>query len=168
MMNTIDNPKARLSIAERLDRHSIPEPNSGCWLWIGGSRNAYGHGCMGIGGRTVMAHRAAWMVKHGDIPEGMLVLHRCDTPGCINPDHLFLGTQQDNENDKVAKGRQARGAALAHTRARGARNGNAKLTESDVLAIRGAEAPQRALAKRFGVTQAIISKIKRREVWTHV
>lgn len=156
------------SLQDRLDRHSMPEPNSGCQIWLSSSRNAYGHGHMGVGGVTIMAHRVAWMLSHGPIPDGMLVLHRCDTPGCINPNHLFLGTYQDNQDDKVRKGRQARGAKLAHPRARGERNGNAKLTAEIVRAIRASDESQRKIATRYGVTQAIISKIKRNEVWTDV
>lgn len=158
----------REALLVRLDRHSMPEPNSGCQIWLSSSRNPYGHGHMGVNGRTVMAHRVAWMCNHGEIPDGMLILHKCDTAGCINPDHLFIGTHQDNEDDKVRKGRQARGAKLAHPRARGERNGNSKLTLVDVISIRKINAPQRQIAEKFGVTQAIISKIKRREVWANV
>jgi len=123
---------------------------------------------MGVQGRTMMAHRVAWVCRHGEIQSGMLVLHKCDTPGCINTNHLFIGTYQDNADDKVRKGRQAKGDRLAHPRAAGERNGNAKLTEEDVRAIRATNEPQRRIAERFGVTQAIISKIKRNEVWTNV
>lgn len=155
-------------LIERLERHSIPEPNTGCQLWFSSSRNPYGHGHMGVGGRTKMAHRVAWECYRGPIPQGALVLHKCDTPGCINPNHLFLGTHQDNEDDKVRKGRQARGSKLAHPRARGERNGNSKLTADIVRSIRATDEPQRRIAERYGVTQAIISKIKRNEVWTDV
>lgn len=156
------------SLMDRLDKHSMPEPNSGCQIWLSRSRNPYGHGQMGVNGKTIMAHRVAWICAHGHIPAGMLVLHRCDTPGCINPNHLFLGTHQDNEDDKVRKGRQARGEKLAHPRASGEKNGNSKLTANEVRAIRAMNAPQRRIAEQFGVTQAIISKIKRNEVWINV
>lgn len=165
-MTQFDNTRERLM--ERLERHSMPEPNSGCQIWLSSSRNSYGHGHMGVDGKSIMAHRVAWQCHFGPIPDGMLVLHKCDTSGCINPNHLFLGTYQDNADDKVRKGRQASGAKLAHQRARGEQNGNAKLTADDVRAIRTIVAPQRQIAERFGVTQAIISKIKRNEVWTNV
>lgn len=155
-------------LLERLERHSMPEPNTGCQIWLSSSRNPYGHGHMGVGGKSIMAHRVAWMCNRGPIPDGMLVLHRCDTPGCVNPNHLFLGTSQDNQDDKVRKGRQAKGSKLAHPRARGERNGNAKLTADQVRAIRASDEPQRQIAAQYGVTQAIISKIKRNEVWTNV
>ncbi|MFQ6183614.1 HNH endonuclease signature motif containing protein [Sinorhizobium meliloti] len=156
------------SLIERLDRNSMPEPNSGCQIWLGRSRNKYGHGQMGVGGRGIMAHRVAWMCHVGPIPDGLLVLHRCDTPGCVNHRHLFLGTHQDNQADKVRKGRQARGEKLSHPRASGEKNGNSKLTAEQVLLIRELREPQRVTVSRFGVSQALISKIKRNEMWSNV
>jgi DNA invertase Pin-like site-specific DNA recombinase len=79
--------------------------------------------------------------------------------------HLFLGTHQENEDDKVRKGRQARGERLSHPRAKGEANGNAKLTIQAVQEIRAATLPQRAVAKAYGVTQALVSKIQRGEIW---
>lgn len=94
---------AAVSIWERY----IPEPNTGCWLWTGAARND-GRGWVGVPGtyRSTFAPRLAWVLTHGDIPNGLCVLHKCDTPACINPTHLFLGTRTDNSADKVAKGRQ--------------------------------------------------------------
>jgi hypothetical protein len=156
-------------IAVRLDRYSMPEPNSGCWLWIGRGRNSYGHGTLGIKGHTIMAHRLAWICARGPIPDGLLVLHKCDVAGCVNPEHLFLGTHQDNSDDAARKGRTARGDSFRNRKpARGERNGNSRLTADAVRAIRAATEPQRHIAAAFGVTQAIVSKIKRNEVWTHV
>ena len=79
-----------------------------CWLWSA-AVNPKGYGCLGLGTRgmgVVLAHRASWMLYKGAIPEGLSVLHSCDNPRCVNPDHLFLGTQQDNMKDRDAKGRQ--------------------------------------------------------------
>ena len=75
-----------------------------CWEWTDGC-DGDGYGVVGAGGKTVRAHRVAWEVAHGPIPDGVHVLHQCDNPPCINPAHLFLGTQADNMADKVAKGR---------------------------------------------------------------
>lgn len=78
--------------------------DSGCWEWTG-ARLVKGYGLVGNVGGTIQAHRAAWLLTHFVIPDGMQVLHRCDNPPCINPAHLFLGTPADNMRDMVAKGR---------------------------------------------------------------
>jgi hypothetical protein len=98
-------PKWYVPLAERLEKYSIPEPNSGCLLWFGGQ--ALGYGLLKKEGtrKMVKAHRVAWELDNGPVPEGLFVLHRCDTRCCINTDHLFLGTLSDNMRDCVAKGR---------------------------------------------------------------
>lgn len=115
------------------------------------------------------AHRYSYQHAFGEIPTGMLVLHQCDTPMCVNPGHLFLGTPQDNSDDKVAKGRHARGSfikeAQAANKARGERNGNSKLDRTQISEILASKEPQRAIARRFCVSQALISKIQRKEIW---
>lgn len=74
-----------------------------CWLWTGGKSGGYGY--FKVNGSTLRANRLAYEIEHGEIPEGMLVCHSCDTPACVNPAHLWLGTDKDNQADKVAKGR---------------------------------------------------------------
>jgi hypothetical protein len=81
----------------------MPEPNSGCWLWLGGT-DRLGYGKVNVQGHF-LAHRLAYAETHGDIPEGLLVLHKCDVPSCVNPDHLYIGDDQDNMNDMAARGR---------------------------------------------------------------
>lgn len=76
----------------------------GCWLWTG-LADQHGYGRIHFEGRVTRAHRVSWMIHEGPIPEGQKVLHRCDTPACVRPDHLFLGTQADNMADMNAKGR---------------------------------------------------------------
>lgn len=93
-------------ILARVDKRAGPDK---CWPWVGGSLNE-GYGCIRLGsshGRIVLAHRAAWAIANGPIPDGLFVLHHCDNPPCCNPAHLFLGTHQDNMDDMVAKGRQS-------------------------------------------------------------
>ena len=114
---------------------------------------------MNIGAYTgAKAHRVSYELLVGPIAEGMHVCHRCDVRHCVNPEHLFLGSSQDNMSDKVAKERQARGASV-HT---------AKLTKEQVSEIRAAHGEYRSIGKRFGVTGETVSLIKRRKTWKHV
>jgi hypothetical protein len=98
---------------DRIETMSIPEPNSGCWIWLGGTASSpcgleYGRlsvGSRGFTRRTVRAHRYSYETYKGPIPEGLNVCHHCDISLCVNPDHLFVGTQSDNMVDAFAKGR---------------------------------------------------------------
>lgn len=128
---------------------------------------------LGRKSRSFRAHRFAWEITRGPIPDGLHVLHRCDNPPCCNPDHLFLGTHIDNVADMVAKGRGAKGersGARLHPErvARGERNGTAKLTAAQVAEIRATPrkvGSQHALALRFGVSDATISMIVNGKAW---
>lgn len=146
----------------------------GCWLWTAAPCGSHGYGHMRSGdGPYVMAHRYSWEIHVGPIPFGLQVLHRCDVPLCVNPSHLFLGTQADNIADKVAKGRQARGETSGrYTKpertARGERHGMARLTEEKVKEIRARRAngeKQNALAAEFGVGTSTISRVVRGAHW---
>src|SRR5437899_2411616 len=101
----------------------------GCWIWQGAT-NSMGYGRLHWSGTTVLAHRAAWFVANGPIPDHMCVCHRCDTPLCVRPSHLFLGTHSDNMKDSYAKGRHQ------PVRLYGTRHGMAKLTDPKVREIR--------------------------------
>lgn len=86
------------------DDKYIPEPNSGCWIWLM-SADKLGYGWSSLKKKTLYAHRHSWLIYRGVIPDKQFVLHKCDNPYCINPDHLFLGIQKDNMRDMAAKGR---------------------------------------------------------------
>lgn len=133
-----------------------------CWEWTG-TRGAGGYGMIWLRQRVVLAHRVAWELTHGPIPDGLFVCHHCDNRPCINPAHLFLGTSADNTADRHAKGRSR--AAL------GEANGNAKLTPEDVRAIRTAfesGVSQGALGRQYGLWQTTVSDIVRGKTWKHV
>lgn len=126
----------------------------GCWLWTG-SKARFGYGKIGTGrrsGKTVTAHRVSFEMHCGPIPEGLCVLHRCDTPACVNPLHLFLGTYRDNNIDKVLKGRDKSPA--------GERHYATKLTDAQVAEIKASKESQTETARRFGVHQSRISQLR--------
>ena len=131
-----------------------------CWLWRG-RRNGRGYGNISIKGRTTNAHRAAYMLFVGPVPKGMNVCHTCDNRICVNPNHLFIGTQHDNMQDAKRKGRTTLGE----------KNGRAKLTDSDVrVIVRRIDIghSQCAIAQDFGVTYQTIGNIQRGVRWSHV
>ena len=168
----------------------MPHMETACWVWTAGK--AEGYGVLRVNGKNMGAHRFSWEIHYGPIPQGLWVLHRCDNRSCPRPDHLFVGTCADNEADKKAKGRQAKGERQgtythpesrsrgsrngAHTRPenrpRGERHGGAKLTESDIIQIRqeykNGNANQYELAALFGVKQSQIWQIIHYKSWKHI
>lgn len=156
-------------MARYVDRSGGPRA---CWLWTG-AKNAYGYGVMKgprRGPRVWGAHRVAYELTHGTIPEGMLVCHRCDVRACCNPAHLFLGTPADNTRDMIEKGRSL-WQAKPHLIARGEAAGCVRLTEEQVREIRESAANgqfHHEIAKRFGVSRAAVGRVVTRRSWAHV
>lgn len=126
----------------------------GCWLWTG-SKNPNGYGQIRVDKKSILTHRVSWELYKGPIPKGLFVCHHCDTPACVNPNHLFLGTQSDNIQDMLAKGR----------------SGNAKLTVDQTREIRervaNGEKPI-MIAKEFGVVKSTIYRVVNRKTWKEI
>lgn len=138
---------------------SFVDASSGCWLW-NGHKNTGGYGHISVNGKLVLAHRHAWTLMNGAIPDGKYCLHHCDTPACVNPDHLYLGTYKDNARD-----REQRGRGNHYT---GEQHGAAKLTREQVdqiLSRHSAGERQAALAREFNVNYRTVHAIVRGTTW---
>jgi hypothetical protein len=157
-MNTAQaRPRPRaMPLPDALLSRSTAQP-SGCRTWDG-CLTKKGHGQIGVKGKMLRTHRLAFEIWKGSIPDGMHVLHRCDNPACINPDHLFLGTNRDNVADMVSKARHMHGE----------RHHAARLTEADVLAIRASAKSHAALAREFGVAEVTIRDARTGRKWAHI
>ena len=148
----------RGTVEERFWR-KVARSDDGCWLWTGWT-NPSGYGVFDVArnDRGHRAHRFAWKLSHGPIAAGLHVLHKCDVRNCVNPDHLYLGTHQDNMRDRTVRGRASRLSGAA-----GERHGFARLSDADVSEIRRLREQegwlQADLAKRYGVYPSHISNI---------
>lgn len=150
--------RPRISISEKIANKVAKIPETGCWIWLG-SITKHGYGKMTLGAKThISAHRASYELKHGQIPEGMLALHHCDVKCCVNPDHIFLGTQQANMNDKVCKNRQANGI----------KHGMSKLTEEQAKEAKFGNVKPVELAKKFNCSATTIRQIRSGLYWKHL
>lgn len=133
----------------------------GCWLWHG-KTHKFGYGMISYRGQEFLAHRVAYEFKVGPIPEGLIIRHRCDMPPCVNPEHLETGTQADNVQDAVERGRMTKGSDSAVS----------KLVESQVAEIRarysGGDITQKELAAEFGITISTINSLLKGKTWKHV
>jgi len=154
-----------IPIANRFWSKVDKRKGNSCWLWLASiSKRGYGNVSKIMGGlrRNVGAHRVAWELINGPIPNGLCVLHKCDNPPCVRPSHLFLGTQADNMKDCGVKGRQPG----SNGKCRGEMHIHHKLTWEKVREIRARKGEQaRKLAWEYGVDESLIPRIWKNKVW---
>jgi len=175
---------------KKVDKTSHP---NNCWIWIA-AKDGRGYGFFTYHGKQIRSHRVSWIFKYGDIPDNLHVLHHCDNPSCVNPDHLFLGTRKDNMQDMIRKKRNnpcpgdknglrkhpesiIRGnnhwcRKMPEKIVRGERIGNSKLTEKQVMEIRQKYIPRKvssiSLAKLYNISYRTVIDIIHRKIWTHI
>lgn len=148
-------PLKQPTLRERLLEGYMPIPESGCWIWME-RLSSTGYGRVSIGNqKSAFAHRKSYEEFKGPIPEGMSVCHKCDIPSCINPDHLFLGTHQENMADSARKGR-----AKQPKNPIGAKHPRAKLTAEQVKEIREYKGTLKYLAEKYGVNPMTIYRAR--------
>jgi hypothetical protein len=136
-----------------------------CWIWKG-TKFRTGYGMFRFEGKVGSSHRASWKLSHGDIMEGMCVLHTCDNKLCVNPQHLWLGSQQDNIDDMWRKGRWKTGGRSNCIK--GMMHYKAKITDQQVKEIRVDLRVQRLIAKTYGISRSLVSHIKTKRTWAHI
>lgn len=147
---------------ERFLEKIIPEPNSGCWLWSAAC-NTKGYGTFSVGIKREGAHRISYRFFCGDIKKGLHVLHKCDVKCCVNPNHLFLGTNLDNMQDKMRKGR--------HVSSFGIKNGSARLDPDKIRIVRELHKKgfsERKIANQLNVSRGSIHSILSGRTWRQV
>lgn len=152
----------RAPLEQRLWRNV--EKTDGCWLWRG-ALNQKGYGSIqegGKGSKRVATHRLSYQLANGPVPDGLFVLHKCDVPNCVNPDHLWLGTHEDNMRDMREKGRASTDAP------KGTHNGKALLNEGIVRYIRASPLGHAALSRELGVSPNCIRGVRTGRTWSHV
>lgn len=150
--------RPRIPLSEKIEKNTIRIPESGCWIWMS-TLNTGGYGKTGLGrGSHLSAHRVSYEQKFGPIPKDKFALHTCDIKCCVNPDHIFLGTQKENMEDKVRKNRQAKGE----------NHGRHKLTEVQAIEIKSSAKRPIDLAKEFNCSITTIRQIRSGLYWKHL
>lgn len=149
-------------LTERI-KENIKIDDNGCWIWTGYKRWAKSrmvYGALKVNGKHMLAHRASYEAFKEPIPVGLSACHKCDVPLCVNPEHIFLGTTEDNMKDMASKFRGTHGEKGVHS----------KLTASQVLSIRAMAGTKyhREIAKEFNVSTVTITQILNRKYWKHI
>lgn len=144
-------PKGWERVRRRLWAAVVPEPNTGCWIWARHG-NSDGYGSMRVGGAEHRVHRLSYRAFVGPFDESLFVCHSCDTPACINPDHLWVGSHADNQRDKARKERSP----------------DTKLTTEDVVAIRSTHERSAVLARRYDVDTQTVVDARSGVTWGHL
>ncbi len=151
----------KISLKKRLLKKT-DKTNSGCWIFTGSKTGKMGHGEIRRGGSAgkILAHRASYLLFIGEIPKNICVCHKCDVPACVNPSHLFLATREENNKDRDAKNRGAKGE----------KHGRSKLNKKNVIEIRDNKEQKKVidLAHKYGVTATTINNIISRRSWKSV
>lgn len=147
--------KSAKSLSEAFWQHV--DKSTSCWQWRS-SIDKDGYGEITHLYQKYKAHRLSWEINVGPIGDGLCVCHHCDNPGCVNPEHLFLGTNAQNTADKVAKGRQCIGI----------RNAQSKINDEAVRDIRSSTISGIQIAKKYGISNQLVSNIRLRKNWSHV
>jgi hypothetical protein len=131
---------------------------NGCWEWISHLDRQKKYGIFNYQARHWRAHRLSYWFHKGEFNLDLYVCHTCDNPLCVNPDHLFLGTTQDNTSDRVKKDRSAKGE----------KNGDSRLTDDQVKSIKSSLESVTELSKKYKVSRTTVYKIKNRQSWQHI
>jgi hypothetical protein len=148
-----------LPIQDRMRLQTQAGDENECWIWIGSAQKR-GYGFIKKNGKTTMAHRVAYELAYGELPDGLFVCHKCDNPRCVNPKHLFVGTHNDNMLDMHNKGRSHKPAGEIHP--------NSKLTETEAIEILNSIEPYPALAAKHNISLTSIYDIKTGRKWKHL
>jgi hypothetical protein len=161
----VDNNRSHAPATDRFWRYV--NKTDGCWLWTGGSRSKKGYGQIGGGGKGakhILAHRLSYEIHKGQIPEGMVVMHSCDNPSCVNPDHLSVGTQSQNILEAFAKGRKV----CRPPHKFGESHGASKIKELDAIEILKSTEATKIIAAKYGVSKSAIERLRNGKSWKHL
>jgi len=169
------NPHPPIPIEQRFWAKVGKKSEDECWEWLA-YKNKLGYGVFRGSKKSMLAHRMAWQLEHGYIPDGLLCCHHCDNPSCCNPSHLFLGTDKDNHDDMIAKGRDRHPRGIRKSEnskvyMKGILNGQSKLSDEDVICIRllsMMEISQAQLGRIYNISPTQIHHIVKRHAWGHI